>query len=67
MGVLHITLSVLVAVMGAGLPGPGDAPLIAAGTLAGEGRLNGWAVLGTAMAAWMPGSVTGMSRAAQAA
>jgi membrane protein DedA with SNARE-associated domain len=63
----YITLSVLVAVMGAGLPGPGDASLIAAGTLAGEGRLRGWVVLGTAMASWMPGSVTGMSRAAQAA
>ena len=55
----YITLFVLVAVMGAGLPGPGDASLIAAGTLAGEGRLNVWIVLGTAMVAWMLGSVIG--------
>jgi len=50
---------VLVAIMGAGLPGPGDASLIAAGCLAGEGRLNIWIVLATAMAAWMLGSVVG--------
>lgn len=50
---------VLVTVLGAGLPGPGDASLIAAGTLAGEGRLNVWAVLGLAMVAWMIGSVAG--------
>jgi membrane protein DedA with SNARE-associated domain len=55
----YLTLFVLVAVMGAGLPGPGDASLIAAGTLAGEGRLNVWVVLGTAMVAWMLGSVIG--------
>jgi membrane protein DedA with SNARE-associated domain len=48
-----------VAIMGAGLPGPGDACLIAAGTLAGEGKLNVWAVLATAMVAWMLGSVVG--------
>jgi membrane protein DedA with SNARE-associated domain len=30
---------------GAGVPGPGDAAMIAAGTLAGEGRLNIGAVL----------------------
>ena len=36
----YIVLFVLVATMGAGLPGPGDASLIAAGTLAGEGKLN---------------------------
>jgi membrane protein DedA with SNARE-associated domain len=46
-------------VLGAGLPGPGDACLIAAGTLAGEGKLNVWVVLITAMVAWMLGSVTG--------
>lgn len=45
--------------MGGGLPGPGDASLIAAGTLAGEGRLNVWIVLATAMAAWLLGSVAG--------
>lgn len=55
----YIIMFVLVAVLGAGLPGPGDAALIAAGTLAGEGRLNVWIVLGLAMAAWMLGSVAG--------
>jgi hypothetical protein len=44
---------------GAGIPGPGDAALIAAGTLAGEGRLNVGIVLGLAMAAWLLGSVVG--------
>lgn len=57
----YIVLFVLVAIMGAGLPGPGDASLIAAGTLAGEGRLNVGVVLGTAMAAWMLGSVAGFA------
>lgn len=52
-------LFLLVAIMGAGLPGPGDASLIAAGTLAGEGRLNLGVVLVTAMVAWMLGSVAG--------
>ena len=55
----YLVLFVLVAIMGAGLPGPGDASLIAAGTLAGEGRLNIWIVLATAMVAWMFGSVVG--------
>jgi membrane protein DedA with SNARE-associated domain len=55
----YVVLFVLVAIMGAGLPGPGDASLIAAGTLAGEGKLNIWIVLATAMAAWMVGSVVG--------
>src|ERR1700760_1664997 len=55
----YIVLFVLVAIMGAGLPGPGDASLIAAGTLAGEGKLNVWVVLATAMVAWMLGSVIG--------
>ena len=41
------------------MPGLGDASLIGAGTLAGEGRLNVWIVLTTAMAAWMLGSVAG--------
>ena len=57
----YIVLFVLVAIMGAGLPGPGDASLIAAGTLAGEGRLNAGVVLGTAMAAWMLGSAAGFA------
>lgn len=55
----YIILFVLVAVLGAGLPGPGDAALLAAGTLAGEGRLNIWIVLAVAIAAWMLGSVAG--------
>lgn len=55
----YIIMFALVAVMGAGLPGPGDASLIAAGTLAGESRLNIWIVLALAMAAWMLGSVVG--------
>jgi membrane protein DedA with SNARE-associated domain len=36
----YAILFVLVVTTGAGLPGPGDASLIAAGTLAGEGRLQ---------------------------
>ena len=55
----YVVLFVLVAILGAGLPGPGDAALIAAGTLAGEGRLNVWVVLAVAMTAWMLGSVGG--------
>ena len=55
----YLVLVVLVAIMGAGLPGPGDAALIAAGTLAGEGRLKIWIVLATAMVAWMLGSLIG--------
>jgi membrane protein DedA with SNARE-associated domain len=55
----YIVLFLLVAIMGAGVPGPGDASLIAAGTLAGEGKLNLWIVLGVAMTAWMIGSVVG--------
>ena len=55
----YIVLFVFVAIMGAGIPGPGDASLIAAGTLAGEGKLNLWVVLATAMTAWMLGSVIG--------
>ena len=41
------------------MPGAGDASLLAAGTLAGEGRLNVWVVLVAAMVAWMLGSATG--------
>lgn len=55
----YVIMFVLVAILGAGLPGPGDASLIAAGALAGEGRLNVWIVLATAMIAWMLGSVIG--------
>jgi len=55
----YAVMFVCVAIMGAGLPGPGDASLIAAGCLAGEGKLNIWVVLATAMVAWMLGSVVG--------
>ena len=44
----YAVMFVLVAIMGAGIPGPGDASLIAAGALAGEGKLNIWLVLATA-------------------
>jgi membrane protein DedA with SNARE-associated domain len=55
----YIIMFVFVAILGFGLPGPGDASLIAAGTLAGEGRLNVWIVLALGMIAWMLGSVAG--------
>jgi membrane protein DedA with SNARE-associated domain len=55
----YVVMFACVFILGAGLPGPGDACLIAAGTLAGEGKLNVWVVLVTAMVAWMLGSVTG--------
>ena len=55
----YAIMFVLVLIMGAGIPGPGDASLIAAGALAGEGQLNIWIVLVTAMVAWMLGSVIG--------
>ena len=45
--------------MGAGIPGPGDASLIAAGTLAGQGQLSLPVVLLVAGTAWMAGSVVG--------
>ena len=57
--VAYVVLFVLVAIMGAGLPGPGDASLIAAGARAGEGRLDIWIVLAAAMVAWMLGSMAG--------
>jgi len=55
----YAVMFVLVTIMGAGIPGPGDASLIAAGALAGEGKLNIWIVLVTAGVAWMLGSVIG--------
>jgi membrane protein DedA with SNARE-associated domain len=55
----YLVMFALVILLGAGVPGPGDASLLAAGTLAGEGRLNIWVVLGLAVAAWMVGSVIG--------
>jgi membrane protein DedA with SNARE-associated domain len=57
----YVIMFALVAIMGIGLPGPGDASLIATGTLAGEGKLNVWIVLAVAMGAWMLGSVIGFS------
>jgi membrane protein DedA with SNARE-associated domain len=57
----YAVMFVLVVVMGAGIPGPGDASLIAAGALAGEGKLNIWIVLAVAAAAWMLGSVAGFA------
>jgi len=55
----YAILFVFVTILGAGIPGPGDAALIAAGALAGEGKLNIWIVLATAAVAWMLGSVIG--------
>jgi membrane-associated protein len=55
----YIVLFVLVVTMGAGLPALGDASLIAAGALAGEGHLNIGIVLATAIVAWMLGSLAG--------
>lgn len=55
----YVTVFALVAVMGAGIPGPGDASLLAAGTAAGEGRLSFAVVLAVATVAWMLGSVIG--------
>ena len=55
----YVVLFVFVTILGAGLPGLGDAALIAAGTLAGEGKLNVGIVLATGMVAWMLGSVIG--------
>ena len=55
----YAVLFVCVAIMGAGIPGLGDASLIAAGTLAGDGKLNIGIVLATAGIAWMIGSVIG--------
>jgi len=55
----YLFLFVFVVILGAGLPGLGDAALIAAGTLAGEGKLNVGIVLATGMVAWMLGSVIG--------
>ncbi len=55
----YVGLFVFVAIMGAGIPGPGDAALIAAGTLAGQGKLSVTLVLIVAGAAWMVGSILG--------
>lgn len=55
----YALLFLAVATMGAGLPGFGDSALIAAGTLAGEGRLSLSLTLALAMVAWMLGSLVG--------
>jgi membrane protein DedA with SNARE-associated domain len=55
----YVILFALVAIMGAGLPGPGDASLIAAGTLAGEGRVHLGTVLAVSAVAWLLGSLAG--------
>ena len=55
----YVIFFVLVVSTGAGVPGPGDAAMIAAGTLAGEGRLNIGVVLVISFAGWMLGSLIG--------
>ncbi len=55
----YIILFVFVAIMGLGLPGPGQASLIAAGALAGEGKLSVGIVAATAWVALVIGSYSG--------
>jgi membrane protein DedA with SNARE-associated domain len=55
----YFILFVLVITTGAGIPGPGDAAMIAAGTLAGEGRLNIGVVIVTSIVGWILGSLAG--------
>lgn len=55
----YIILFLLVVTTGAGIPGPGDASMIAAGTLAGEGRLNIGVVVVLSMVGWLLGSLAG--------
>ena len=55
----YIILFLLVVSTGAGIPGPGDAAMIAAGTLAGEGRLKIGLVVVTSIAGWLLGSLAG--------
>ncbi len=55
----YLGLFVVVITKGGGLPALGDAALIAAGTLAGEGRLNVLIVAATGIVAWMLGSLAG--------
>ena len=55
----YIIFFALVVSTGAGIPGPGDAAMITAGTLAGEGRLNIGVVVVTSLAGWMLGSLAG--------
>lgn len=55
----YIILFLLVVSTGAGIPGPGDTAMIAAGTLAGEGRLRIGVVVVTSIAGWLAGSLAG--------
>jgi membrane protein DedA with SNARE-associated domain len=55
----YLVMFVFVAIMGFGLPGPGQASLIAAGALAGEGRLNVGVIGATALTALVFGSYVG--------
>ena len=55
----YIFLLVLVVTTGAGIKGKGDADMIAAGTLEGEGRLNIGVVVVTYIAGWLLGSLAG--------
>src|SRR5215813_11558373 len=55
----YIGLFVLVVTMGIGVPALGDAALIAAGALAGEGRLDVGIVAAIGIVAWMLGSLAG--------
>jgi len=55
----YVGLFLLVITMGAGVPALGDAALIAAGTLAGEGRLHVGIVAAVGIVAWMLGSLAG--------
>ena len=55
----YIILLLLVVSTGAGIPGPGDAAMIAAGTLAGEDRLSIGVVVVTSVAGWLLGSLAG--------
>ncbi len=55
----YIVFFLLVMSTGAGIPGLGDAAMIAAGTLAGEGRLRIGVVVVTSIAGWLLGSLAG--------
>jgi membrane protein DedA with SNARE-associated domain len=55
----YLVMFVFVAMMGSGLPGPGQASLIAAGALAGEGHLNVAVIGAIALSALVIGSYAG--------
>jgi membrane protein DedA with SNARE-associated domain len=63
----YVLMFGFVALLGAGVPGPGDAALLAAGTLAGEGKLSIWIVLVVAAVAFMVGAMLGYRLASAAA